>query len=301
MNLSNRKNYYEILEVPSEATHDDIKKSYRRLSLLHHPDKNANSPESKNKFQEICEAYEILGNLENKMRYDSENQVMFHGTNDLPIELQQLFENMFHMNNFGDGDGGGGTFRMFFNGIPQPMNIRPPAIIKTIVIPFEKVLMDLKIPIEISRVIQENNYKTNETETIYVDIPRGIDDGELLVVREKGNIINNFKGDVKIFIKVENTSEYKRVGLDLIYEKTISLKEALCGFTFELKYLNGKIYTITNASTLGHVICQNYKKLIPNMGLIRDNHVGNLVILFNVKFPELLSESALEELKKIDF
>ena len=117
------------------------------------------------------------------MRYDAENQLMFHGNNNFPIEIQQLFENMFHTNTFGDdfiNGGGNGTFRMFFNGIPQQMNIRPPAIIQTIIIPFEKVLMDLKIPIEITRFIQENNIKTSETETIYIDIPRGIDDGELL-------------------------------------------------------------------------------------------------------------------------
>jgi DnaJ family protein A protein 2 len=161
--------------------------------------------------------------------------------------------------------------------------------------------MNLKIPVEINRFIQEQNQRIQEIETIYVDIPKGIDDGEIIIIREKGNVINNFKGDVKIFIKIENNTEIKRVGLDLIYEKTISLKEALCGFSFELKHLNGKIYTITNSSTVGHVIRQNYQKMIPNMGLERDGHVGNLVIVFNINFPEQLSESVLEELKKIDF
>jgi DnaJ-class molecular chaperone len=79
------------------------------------------------------------------------------------------------------------------------------------------------------------------------------------------------------------------------------LKESLCGFSFELKYLNGRTYTITNANKVGNVISPNYKKIIPNMGLERDGHIGNLVIIFNVSFPEQLSESVLEELKKIDF
>ena len=43
-------------------------------------------------------------------------------------------------------------------------------------------------------------------------------------------------GDVKIFIKIENNTEFQRKGLDLIIEKQRSLKEALCGFGFELKY-----------------------------------------------------------------
>lgn len=289
------KNYYEILEIERNATQEDIKKAYRKLSLLHHPDKNSNSQDSINKIQDINEAYEVLSNPENKMMYDNRgNNVM--GMNDIPIDLDELFHAMFRMNGNTQG------FRVFFNGHPGCQQIiRPPLIVKTIVIPFERVLINLKIPVEITRIIQEQNSKTEETETIYVDIPRGIDDGELLIIKDKGNIVNHFKGDVKIFIKIENNTEFKRIGLDLLYEKTISLKEALCGFTFKLKHLDGKVYTITNSSTIGHVIHQNYQQIIPNMGLIRDNNVGNLIIIFNIKFPTHLSQSVFEELKKIDF
>jgi len=298
-----KKNYYEILEINEDATQEDIKKSYRKLSLLHHPDKNGNSIDSINKIQDINEAYEILSNPEKKMMYDNNNnelnEMLF--SQNMPMDFQNIFNSIFQMNDLGSDMH---TFRIFCNGNGAPMMhsiIRPPSIIKTIVIPFDKVLMNLKIPVEINRFIQEQNQRIQETETIYVDIPKGIDDGEIIIIREKGNVINNFKGDVKIFIKIENNTEIKRVGLDLIYEKTISLKEALCGFSFELKHLNGKIYTITNSSTVGHVIRQNYQKMIPNMGLERDGHVGNLVIVFNINFPEQLSESVLEELKKIDF
>lgn len=295
-----KKDYYEILELDKNATQEDIKKSYRKLSLLHHPDKNNNSQESgSSKMTDINEAYEILSNQEKKMMYDNQqNGMMFHpGMDDIPIDLHNLFSSMFQMNDFG-GDMRG--FRVFFNG-PGNHIINPPSIVKTIVIPFERVLSNLKIPIEINRFVQEQNRRIHENETIYLDIPQGIDDGEMIIIREKGNVIDNFKGDVKICIKIENNTEFKRCGLDLVYEKTILLKESLCGFIFELKHLNGKIYTITNSSTIGHIICQNYQKVIPNMGLIRDEHVGNLVIVFNVKFPEQLSENVIEELKKIDF
>lgn len=289
------KNYYEILEIERNATQEDIKKAYRKLSLLHHPDKNLNSQESINKIQDINEAYEVLSNPENKMIYDNRGNNMM-GMNDIPIDLDELFHTMFRMSGNTQG------FRVFFNGHPSFQQIiRPPSIVKTIVIPFERVLINLKIPVEITRIIQEQNSKIEETETIYVDIPRGIDDGELLIIKDKGNVVNHFKGDVKIFIKIENNTEFKRIGLDLLYEKTISLKEALCGFTFKLKHLDGKMYTITNSSTIGHVIHQNYQQIIPNMGLMRDNNVGNLIIVFNVKFPTHLSQSVFEELKKIDF
>jgi len=100
-------------------------------------------------------------------------------------------------------------------------------------------------------------------------------------------------------VKIENNTDFKRNGLDLILEKTITVKEALCGFTFELKYITGKVYTITNNS--GNIISHGYKKLIPNMGLSRDNHTGNLLIIFDVKFPETLSEETIATLKEIEF
>ena len=62
-----------------------------------------------------------------------------------------------------------------------------------------------------------------------------------------GNVLrDDCRGDIKIIIKIENNTEFKRSGLDLIYVKMITLKEALCGFTFELKYITGKTYTINN-------------------------------------------------------
>ena len=107
------------------------------------------------------------------------------------------------------------------------------------------------------------------------------------------------KGDVKVVIKIENNTNFLRSGLDLILAKSISIKEALCGFTFEVKYITGRTYTINNNA--GNIIPNGYKKIIPSMGFSRDGHTGNLIIIFDVKFPEKLSEAALEALKKIDF
>lgn len=63
-------NYYEILEVSPGATPDEIKKSFRHLALKHHPDKNRNSEESKQKFMQIVEAYEVLSDDQARKDYD---------------------------------------------------------------------------------------------------------------------------------------------------------------------------------------------------------------------------------------
>ena len=79
----------------------------------------------------------------------------------------------------------------------------------------------------------------------------------------------------------------------------ISIKEALSGFSFELKYITGKMYTINNHS--GNIISYGYNKIIPNMGFSRDQHTGNLIIIFNVKLPDKLTDEVMEQLKQIDF
>lgn len=64
------KDYYKILELDRECSSVEIKKSYRRLARLHHPDANQNSEESTKKFMEISEAYEVLGNDDKRKEYD---------------------------------------------------------------------------------------------------------------------------------------------------------------------------------------------------------------------------------------
>ena len=92
-----------------------------------------------------------------------------------------------------------------------------------------------QVQIDIERWIIENGNKVFEHETVYVTIPKGIDEGEMIILKDKGNSINEeCKGDIKIVVKIENTTDFQRSGLDLVLQKTISIKEALCGFVFEL-------------------------------------------------------------------
>jgi DnaJ-class molecular chaperone len=327
----NSLNYYKVLEVNDNASAEEIKKSYRRLSMKYHPDKNLGDPSSQEKFQKISEAYEILGNTEKKQEYDmSRNNpfIRMMGQNmGSPMsagdssEIHELFSSLFGMP-FGSGMGHHQTFhgmginginglngtsniRVFHNGVPVNLNSsflneKPTAITVNVTVDIDKILTGTTVPVEIERWIVESGNKVFEKEIIYVTVPQGIDDGEMITIKEKGNTLNeNSKGDIKVFVKIINPTLFKRQGLDLIFDKEISIKEALCGFSFELKYITGKTYTITNNS--GNIISNEYKKLIPNMGIPRDGHLGNLIIHFHVKFPEVLSIEVIQSLKEITF
>ena len=308
-------NFYKMLEVPETASIDEIKKAYRRLSLAHHPDKNNNSPESATKFQKISEAYETIGDVDKKKEYDLTRNNPFikmmgsnHGMSMDPMgqnAMDDLLSTLlgFSGQGFPPGFLGGQNIRVFHNGRPVNMahpQQKPPPIIMSISVPIDKILSGTTVPIDVERWIVEHGNKVHEHETIYVTVPKGIDEGEIIVLKDKGNTISDeLKGDVKVVIKIENNTNFLRSGLDLLLAKSISIKEALCGFTFEVKYITGRTYTINNNA--GNIIPNGYKKIIPNMGFSRDGHTGNLIIIFDVKFPEKLSEASLEALKKIDF
>ena len=65
-----KRDFYEILGVAKGASEEDIKKSYRKLAMKYHPDRNPDSKESEEKFKEVKEAYEMLTNPEKREAYD---------------------------------------------------------------------------------------------------------------------------------------------------------------------------------------------------------------------------------------
>jgi DnaJ-class molecular chaperone len=328
--MTESESYYDILEVKDDSSKPEIKTAYRKLSLKYHPDRNGGNSEFNSKFQKINEAYDTLSDDQKREEYDQSRNNPF-----LKMSmgggsgggLDDLLNNLFSSGMMGGLNGGMGVNNPFFSeggfsmhpgfagGMGGP-NIRifrtgggggggggpalqkPTPIVKTITINMEQVLNGGNIPVDVERWIIENNLKVFENETLYIPIPQGIDDNEIIILKNKGNVLtDDCRGDVKLFIKVENNTEFERHGLDLLIHKTISLKEALCGFSFELKYINGKTYTLNNS--LGNIIPPNYKKVILNMGLTREGRTGNLLIHFIVEFPEKMEVSKLEALNNI--
>ena len=314
-------NLYETLGLKNTATLEEIKKAYRKLSLQYHPDRNNNSPESTIKFQDISSAYEIIGDEEKKRQYDLQNQMPFVNnipsffknstststststptTNDFdPSDILNFISNNFFNTSVSSPTGnnikfGGNIFNL--DNIKQRLT-KPSPIIKTETITLSKAFNGYNMPIEITRWIIENEIKREETETIYIPIPCGVDNNEIIILRDKGNILSeNNKGDIKVFIKIQNDTDFNRNGLDLTLNKTISLKDALCGFSFDMNYLDGRIFKINN--NVGNIITNNYNKILQGMGMKRDEHVGNLIINFNVTFPEKLSNEQINSLKQI--
>ncbi len=91
-----RKDYYEILGVPRDASQEEIKKAYRRLALQYHPDRNPGNKEAEEKFKEIVEAYSVLSDPEKRKLYDLYGEEGVKGGGP-PFDINQEFSSFFDL------------------------------------------------------------------------------------------------------------------------------------------------------------------------------------------------------------
>jgi len=103
--------YYKTLGVPSTASQDEIKKSFRKQAMKYHPDKNPGDKEAEVKFKEVSQAYEILSDAEKRQMYDQYGEAAFQGGRP---NSGGGFEDVFR--GFGGGGGFEDIFESFFGG-----------------------------------------------------------------------------------------------------------------------------------------------------------------------------------------
>jgi len=295
--------YYDILGVANNASKDEIKKAYRKLSLEYHPDRNIDKGKSE-LYKNITEAYNVLSDdikrktydqsLKNPMGLDIDPSIFMNMFLN-PREAQSILQEIKNMP-FGKGAFSDPFSQM--HSINSENYDSPTCIYQTISITLLEAYKGCKVPTTITRWKLEDNIKQEQTETIYVNIPPGIDNNEIITIKNKGNSINSSnKGDIEIKINITNNTGFNRHGIDLICKKTISLKESFCGFSFDLQYIDGREFKINNEA--GNVIPPDFRKIITDLGMQRDNERGNLIIIFDVTYPKQLSSKQIEQLREI--
>jgi DnaJ family protein A protein 2 len=323
---------YETLEVPKDASDKDIKKAYRKLSRVHHPDKGGDE----HKFKEIAAAYEILSDPEKRKMYD---QYGLEG-----------------VENGAPSAGGEDLFSMFFGGggrrsrgpkkgpsLNHPLRVSLDDIYngKTVKLAVNRkvIVGDVKTcstcdgqgaKMEIRQIgpgmIQQmqrtcpdckgqgNTAETkSERKVLEVHIEKGARQGQKIAFKGMGDEIPGMEaGDINFIVDIKDHDVFKRQGADLLVQKELSLNQALCGFSFKITHLDSREIVIK--SKPGEIIMPEsngegnkvmpFCKLIPNEGMpsIGNPFVkGNLYILFRVKFPadNSLTPEQIRVLKEI--
>jgi len=241
------KDYYKILGVPRNASQEEIKKAYRRLALKYHPDRNKGNKEAEERFKEINEAYAVLGDPEKRRQYDMlgadgfqskfSQEDIFRG-----FDFESIFKD------FGIGFGGrvrdifSELFRDFGTGFDSGFErrqtyhtgIKGRDLIYELPVSLEEVAKGAK------KTISYN--AGGRQETISINIPAGIKDGQKLRVRGKGEPgpYGGPRGDLYVQIKVLEHPLFKKEGDDIFYKQRIKFSDAVFGTEIEVPTVYGK-------------------------------------------------------------
>ena len=304
--------YYKILNINSNYSIENIKKAYRKLSLKYHPDKNNNNSEY---FNKINNAYNYIinnSNNSNNSNNNGNNNSNNGNNNSNNGNNGNNGNNNSNNSNNGNNDNNGNINHSLLPINNYENNILnnntshfhhdkleysyKEDIIKELNISFEESYSGSIKPLNIQRQIINNNIIKYENETIYINIPRGIDNEELIVINNKGNVFNGNYSNVKIIIKLLKHPDFYREGLDIYYNTSITFKESLVGFNFILKHLNNKNYKIKSKE--GEIITNNTKMIMYNLGFCRNDYFGNLIITFNINYQKL-DPNIIKKLREI--
>lgn len=285
--------YYQTLEVTPEASESDIKKAYRSLSFKYHPDRNSDA-NAADKIREINQAYETLSDKQARRQYDMRNNnpmesifnELFKGDHGNPF-MKRGPVNIFDVMNGMQGMQGEPMIFTTF----EEIHMKPMPMESELELTFEQSYTGCQIPLTIDREIRQGVRMSREQEKIYVNIPAGIDTGEIVHLTDKGNIMNSTKGDIRLHIRVKPHEVFERKGLNLIFKQTITFKESVCGLEHVLQHIDGTHLKLK--SSPGNIIQNGDEKTIKGRGFLRDSQSGDLVISFKVTSPKLLTEEQI--------
>ncbi|MDQ5985658.1 MAG: Chaperone protein DnaJ [Syntrophus sp. SKADARSKE-3] len=253
--------YYKLLGVEKNATADEIKKSYRKLALKWHPDKNpSNKAQAEEKFKKISEAYAVLSDPEKRTQYDT------YGSAD-QFRQQYSQEDIFRgfdindiLRGFGFSGGGrtytrGGAgarrrttsqdsfdpFAGLFGGGDQHFGRMPQ--------PGQDLQYNLSITLEESVFGTEKKItlqKEDKIDEINVKIPSGISTGKRLRLAGKGGqgYDGGAAGDLYLNINILPHPVFAREGNDIYIEKSILFSQAALGTTIDVSTIDGTVKRI---------------------------------------------------------
>ena len=331
-----KRDYYEVLGVSKDADDATIKKAYRQLAKKYHPDMNPGDKEAEIKFKEASEAYAVLSDADKRRQYDQFGHAAFDGGagggaggfgggfNFNGADFSDIFGDIFG-DMFGGSRRGGAS-----NGPMKGANIR-----KSIRITFEEAVFGcekeldlvLKDPCEdchgtgakpgtspetcpkcggSGKIVKEKCPKcagtgyTSSRKKIKVTIPAGIDNGQSVRIREKGEpgVNGGPRGDLLVEVNVSRHPIFQRQDMHIFSTVAISFAVATLGGDVKIPTVDGDVLYTVKPGTKTDTKVRLKGKGVPSLRntQVRGDHYVTLVI----QTPERLSAEAKEALRKFD-
>jgi molecular chaperone DnaJ len=345
-----KEDYYQLLGVSRNASDDEIKKSFRRLAMKHHPDRNRDNPGAEEQFKKIKEAYDVLSDPQKRSAYDQFGHAGvdpsmgggahgFGGGN-----FSDIFGDV-----FGDIFGGGGTRGR--GGAQRGSDLR-----YNLEITLEDAVAGTEVKIPVPSLVackacdgtgankgsspvtcptchghgavrmQQGFFavqqtcptcrgtgkqikdpcrschgqgRVQETKTLSVKIPAGVDTGDRICLSGEGEAgtAGGPPGDLYVQVAVKDHPIFTRDDANLYCEVPISFPTACLGGELEVPTLSGKVTLKIPAETqTGRLFRLRGKGVKP----VRGGGVGDLMCRVRIETPVHLNKEQLELVKQFD-
>src|SRR5437870_7516232 len=254
------RDYYETLGVPKTATDEEIRSAFRKLARKYHPDVAKDKKAAEEKFKEINEAYEVLGDPEKRKKYDQlgadwNRPGGFQPPPDWQWQGQQPGGGFYQWGGDGggvqfefDGTGfsdffeaffGGGRGRSAFGGFGgrQATAERGADVEADIMVTLEEALHGS------TRTVSLRRAGSNKVENYQVKIPRGVHEGQRIRLRGQGEAGagGGKGGDLFLRVRLARHPDFTVEGSDLIHDVKIEPWQAALGGELQVPTLDGNV------------------------------------------------------------
>lgn len=283
------KDYYSVLGVSRTASSKEIKKAFRKLAQKHHPDANPENAAAEAKFKDINEAYEVIGDAEQRKEYDQFRDSFARGEfvggpggGAQYVRMEDLGD-LFG----GAGGAGGGSINdllgsMFGGGGPRATAGQD--LSTDVNLSFHEAITG------VTEVVTSNGGSTK------VKIPAGVADGATVKVRGKGGPGYNGgpAGDLYVRVKVAGHPIFGRRGADLQVTVPISYTEATLGAEIAVPTLDGSVRLKIPAGTSAGKTFR-----VKGKGVTASSRQGDLLVKVEVEVPPHIDDDEKELLEQL--
>lgn len=296
------KNYYDVLGVAKDASAEDIKKTFRNLARKYHPDVAKDKIAGEKKFKEINEAYEVLGDPENRAKYDRLGADWKHAERQPPPPWSgtpggQPQTQEFHF----DGTGFSDFFEQYFGGRSRPgggfsgvwsgrtrgenVTLHGQDIEGDILVTLDEIMRGSTRTIRLQRIDPQTGQAT--TQTLQVKIPPGVRESQLIRLAGKGQagFGGGEPGDLFLRVKLAQHPDFRVLGTDLYYDLELTPWEAVLGATVPIPTVDGTISLKVPTQTRAGRQLRLRGKGLPS----RDGIRGDLYAVVTIQVPAQLA------------
>ncbi len=298
--------YYKVLGLDKKASEADIKKAYRKLARKHHPDLNPDDKAAQEKFQQINEANEVLGDPLKRKKYDKYGKEWQHAD-----AYEEAQKRQSASGGFGSGFGGGRQqhgsgnfsesefsdfFESMFGGATGGSTRNRGRSSRQFKGQDYNATLRLNLTDILSSQKQTIDLGSNK---IRLTIPAGVEDGQTIKIKGHGSEGANGgpKGDLYLTFQVFNNTAFQRIGDDLFKTETIDLYKALLGGEIQIETLSGIVKLKVKPETQNDTKVKLKGKGMPKYKT--EQQFGDLYITYKITLPKNLTEKEKDLLTQL--